>query len=185
MIASETNPNARTLVVGIGSSHGDDQAGWKVIEQLERLQLPGIELRQATVPHDIVDWLSGNIALHIIDGCLSNDVVNHSEDLPHQRFEMVEDAKGQVSSLRFMDSRQRQSATAIDQPPLPLRSAGSHQIDVFTVLELAACLKRLPKHVVLWAIPGKHFGPGNGITTGCKNAIASCVEHLSQELGHA
>ena len=185
MIASETNPNARTLVVGIGSSHGDDQAGWKVIEQLERLQLPGIELRQATVPHDIVDWLGGNIALHIIDGCLSNDGLNPSDDLPHQRFEMLADAKGQASRLRFMDSRQQLSATAIDQRPNSLRSAGSHQIDVFTVLELAACLKRLPKHVLLWVIPGQHFGPGNSITVGCENAIASCVEHLSRELSHA
>lgn len=185
MIASETNQNARTLVVGIGSSHGDDQAGWKVIEQLERLQLPGIELRQATVPHDIVDWLGGKLALHIIDGCLNNDCVNPSNDLTHQRFEMVEDAKDKMSRLQFMDSRQRPSAIAIDQRPIPLRSAGSHQIDVFTVLELATCLKRLPRHVVLWAIPGQHFGPGNAITVGCENAIASCVEHLSRELRHA
>lgn len=185
MIASETNHEARTLVVGVGSPHGDDQAGWKVIEQLERLQLPGIELRQASVPHDIVDWLDEQHALHIIDGWLSNVSVGDSDDLIHQRFEMVEDANDLESSLQFIDSRQRQSATAIHQRPIELRSAGSHQIDVFTVLELAACLKRLPKQVVIWAIPGQRFGPRDAITAGCQNAITSCVEQLSQELDHA
>ena len=185
MIASELSQNVGTLVVGIGSSHGDDQAGWKVIGQLERLQLPGIELRRATVPHDLVDWLGEQHTLHIIDVWLCNECVNQCDDLTHRRFEWIEDANDQVSSLQFMDSRQRPPATAIQMRPIELRSAGSHQIDVFTVLELAACLNRLPKQVVLWAIPGQRFGPGSEITAGCENAIASCVEQLSQELGHA
>ena len=185
MIASKTNQNGRTLVVGIGSPHGDDQAGWKVVEQLERLQLPGVELRQASVPHDLVDWLGEQFALHIIDGWLSNECVGHRDGLTHHRFEVVESASDQESSLQWVDSRQRPSATAIHQRPIELRSAGSHQIDVFTVLELAACLKRLPKHVVLWAVSGQRFGPGNTITSDCENAISSCVEQLSKELGHA
>ncbi len=172
-----------TLAVGFGSPHGDDQAGWKVINQLEHLKLPGIKLRQATVPHDFVDWLDEQNSLHLVDGCITNG--RDSDNLNYQRFELVEDANQCDSRLRFTNSSQHPSATAVFERPIQLRSAGSHQIDLFTVLELAACLGRLPKHVVLWAIPGQQFSPGNAVSDSCESAIANCVERLAKELGHA
>ena len=45
------------LVVAIGSPHGDDRAGWTAIELLQSRNLDNVELRQAKVPHDLVNWI--------------------------------------------------------------------------------------------------------------------------------
>jgi Ni,Fe-hydrogenase maturation factor len=178
------NVRDKTLVVGIGSPHGDDQAGWKVIEQLELRRLPGVELRRAAVPHDLIDWIGEHTELHIIDGCATSDRAGHSEGQCHERFAMVGDATGGVRSLQFKDSRRATSFTTSLERPLQLRSVGSHHIDVFAVLELAACLDLLPEAVVVWAIPGEQFSPCAGLTILCERAISSCVEQLSRELDH-
>jgi hydrogenase maturation protease len=179
------NVRNKTLVVGIGSPHGDDQAGWKVVEQLELRPLPGVEFRRAAVPHDLIDWIGEHMALHIIDGCANSDRAGHSDGQCHERFAMVEDAKGGVLSLQFKDSKPTASGTTTLERPLQLRSVGSHHIDMFAVLELAACLELLPESVVVWAIPGEQFGPGSGLTNLCQRAINSCVEQLSRELEHS
>jgi Ni,Fe-hydrogenase maturation factor len=184
IVASATKKGVGTLIVGIGSPHGDDQAGWKVIERLEPLQWqwPSVELRQATVPHDLIDWLEGKATLHLIDGCICNGHVSDGDNLPYQRFEWVEDAIDLESSLRFEDTEQRPLATTVLERRIELRSGGSHQIDALSVLELAACLHRLPKQVVIWAIPGKGFGPGKVLTESCEHAMASCIVRLTEEL---
>lgn len=179
------NVRDKTLVVGIGSPHGDDQAGWKVIEQLELRRLPGVELRRAAVPHDLIDWIGEHSELHIIDGCANSDRAGHSDGQGHERFSMVGDAHGGVRSLQFKDSKQVASATTTLERPLQLRSVGSHQIDVFAVLKLAACLDLLPESVVVWAIPGEQFSPYTVLTALCERAINGCVEQLSRELEHA
>ena len=175
----------RTLVVGLGSSHGDDQAGWKVIEQLELIQLPGVELRRANVPHDIVDWLDGQGTLHLIDACVNEAFSEKRKGNTHRRFEMVKGNGDSKPYFHFRDSSPQCSTMLSIDRPENLRSAGSHQIDSFAVLELASCLKRLPKHVLIWCIPGNHFAPGDTITTDCEAAISSCVVQLSQDLGNA
>ncbi len=185
MKASAKKQSIGTLVVGLGSPHGDDQAGWKVIERLVELQLRGVELRQATVPHDLIDWLEGQTAMHLIDGCVCNGLASDNHDLTHQRFEVVEVSDAFRKSLRLEGSKQRPSAMATIERPIELRSGGSHQIDAFSVLALAECLNRLPKQVVLWAIPGERFEPGEAITAACANAISSCVSELVEELSHA
>lgn len=169
----------RILVVGIGSPHGDDQAGWRVIEQLERKNLPYVELRKASVPHDVVDWVDCQQTLHVIDACEAN--ANASETSAHRRFEMIEEASGTEPNRYFRESSPHSSSTSIARP-IGLRSAGSHQIDALTVLELVACLNRLPKKVFVWTIPGQLFAPCESPTARCEAAIASCVEQLSTEL---
>ncbi len=181
----DTNQNAKTLVVGIGSSHGDDQAGWKVIEQLELLGLPDVELRQATVPHDLIDWIGEHVALHIIDGCVYSDPASQGRDPSPVRLTMVKDAKDCLKSSEVKSDGQESSFSTNLEPPIKLRSLGTHHIDVFAVLELAACLNRLPKKVIVWAVPGKEFHPCTRLTAHCGQAIDSCVQRLSEELWHA
>jgi hydrogenase maturation protease len=58
----------QTLVVGIGSPHGDDQAGWLVAVKLAARQT-AITVRRAQVPVDLLDWLDGVERLIVCDAC--------------------------------------------------------------------------------------------------------------------
>ena len=60
-----------TLIVGVGSSHGDDQFGWRVAEQLaERVKNDlGITIRLALSPTEILGWLEGSRRLIVCDAC--------------------------------------------------------------------------------------------------------------------
>ena len=58
----------QTLVVGIGSPHGDDQAGWLVADKLVA-QRPALTVRRAQVPADLLDWLDGVERLIVCDAC--------------------------------------------------------------------------------------------------------------------
>lgn len=58
---------SRTLVIGIGSPHGDDQAGWLVAERIARDHHAAV--RQALSPADVLDWLQDVDRLIICDAC--------------------------------------------------------------------------------------------------------------------
>ena len=77
------------LVAGLGSAHGDDQAGWLVAEQVlkklsgtleaseeqdktlmsesSRHLFQHVIVRRAMIPLDVLDWLEGVSILHVCD----------------------------------------------------------------------------------------------------------------------
>jgi len=57
------------LIVGIGSDHGDDQAGWLVVDALAPHVAPRSTARKAKAPLDLLDWLEGVRWLAICDAC--------------------------------------------------------------------------------------------------------------------
>lgn len=131
------------LVVGIGSPHGDDRAGWEVVERLSALDLQCApnRFRKAAVPHDALDWFDPQTTTHVVDA-----IAVHSDRL--LRFELIRDPQGDLQTL-LTDQDQRRHAVAFPA----LRSHSTHQFDLRSVLELAAALNTLPRHIVLWAIP--------------------------------
>ena len=59
-----------TLVVGIGSPYGDDQAGWIIVQQLRNLHnSTHSTIRQAAAPANVLDWLDKVERLIICDAC--------------------------------------------------------------------------------------------------------------------
>ena len=174
------------LIVGIGSAHGDDQAGWKAIELLEQLNLKGVDLRKASVPHDLIDWLDEIFILHIVDSCTAaSDCSGPSRYIVEQGVSSHSPSFAEENEARLgillVDSNLMSLEKKLVEPTLQLRSAGSHQLDVLTILELARTLRRLPPKIVLWAIPGTHFCPGELVSEECTSAIAKCVSQLSEE----
>jgi hydrogenase maturation protease len=143
----------QNLVVGIGSAHGDDQAGWQVIDLLARRPLASVQLRKASVPHDMLDWIEHAAALHIVDACDS------------------------VAQLQQLDV-----STAQATPVMRTRSASSHQLGIDGVLALARSLGILPPRVVLWAIPGREFPPGGNLRQECAAQVEHCVDQLQRWL---
>lgn len=62
---------SRILLVGLGSPHGDDQIGWKVVEQMDNV--PGdVEARVLREPTALWDHLGRCQRLVVIDACQSD-----------------------------------------------------------------------------------------------------------------
>ncbi|MEZ6133483.1 MAG: hydrogenase maturation protease [Pirellulaceae bacterium] len=166
------------LVIGIGSPHGDDRAGWEVIDHLEnRVSKPTerpLLLYKAAVPHDILDWLHRDVQLHIIDAC-------SSVDRSVARFEIVQD---ESSGLQVRST----TATSVSQASIVLkylRSNSSHQFDLLSTLQLAAVLGSLPPRIVLWTIPMITTEKTADLSPQSLEYIAVCAVRIRQELCHA
>ncbi len=141
--AAMTIPWPPPLVIGIGSPHGDDRAGWEVVERLSALDLSCSphRLRKAAVPHDALDWFDPQTPTHVVDA-----IASQSDRL--LRFELARDSQGDLQTLL---TDQDEGPRSVAFPAL--RSHSTHQFDLRSVLELAAALNTLPQCIVLWAIP--------------------------------
>ncbi len=110
---------ARPLVVGIGSPHGDDQAGWLLIERLSSQVSSQVRLRTASVPHNLIDWSDDCDALYIIDACDDSETVMRIELSDENSTAKIDrpDTLPEFPSIRNRQddrarSRTRQSATS-------------------------------------------------------------------------
>jgi Ni,Fe-hydrogenase maturation factor len=57
------------FVIGLGSHHGDDQAGWLVIDQLRERGFPSTRLARLCHPADLLDVIEGEAFFVICDAC--------------------------------------------------------------------------------------------------------------------
>lgn len=174
------NTADRILVVGLGSPHGDDQAGWMAIDRLQTKPLRGVQLVRLALPHDLLDRLDRIDALHVIDAAESSEGQFTSLCV---RFEATNISEGVALSWQSTNYYNHDAAIANLVRPKGLRSAGSHQVDVLTVLDLAACLRQLPQRVVLWTIPGSRFESITGVSKECARMIDRCVAAMLANLG--
>lgn len=125
----------RTLLVGIGSPHGDDRAGWLIAEAMRKSALPNLEIRQAAAPSDLLDWLGNLDRLIVCDACQSSASSGQSN--------------GGEPALHHWLWPSSQLAR--------LRSASSHTIGLPATLELAERLRILPAKTDLFGLEGVRF----------------------------
>lgn len=120
------------LVIGIGSSHGDDQAGWLMIEHLQTLGYPQAQSRMAKHPADVLDDMSSTTPLWICDACSTNEPAGtiHHWIWPTDRL-------------------------------ADLQTAGTHDLSLPQVLELSQKLAQCPDGVEIWGISGKDWSPAS------------------------
>jgi Ni,Fe-hydrogenase maturation factor len=165
-----------SLVIGIGSPHGDDRAGWEVVGQLEELCKEqcdaSVVLRKAAVPHDILDWLNRDTPTHIIDA-------SSTVDSTVRRYEVF-----QVGGLCF-SSTDSEDSTKINVATDRLRSSSSHQFDLLSTLQLAAVLGNLPPRIVLWTIPIVTTEKNADLNVATIGHVADCATRISRELFNA
>lgn len=156
-------------VVGVGSFHGDDQAGWQVIDLLSQLpMLEQVSLHKAAVPHDLLDWLDSTTTLHIVDACSQRLPGVHRLDLSHAL---------------------QPTTTAQHSDPLvacfaSLRSQSSHHFDLLSVLQIAAALGTLPPHIRLWTIAIESAERNATLSLAAQQRAAECTRMIYQELMH-
>lgn len=174
----------RVLVVGIGSSHGDDQAGWQVIRQLKEWLLtdsnarpaPGstsdvfehsgqqLELRQAQAPTDLLNWIDGQEILHIVDACEFPDAQEA------HTFEFISVTRHTSESLWHEVLETGRTL------------GGSHGFDILNVLDLTCHLGTQPERVRFWLVPGTSFEPSEDISEAARHASHQTAERLCEFL---
>ncbi len=163
------NDNCRTLLVGFGSPHGDDQVGWAVADSVvthDRLR-SHVDVRKAAVPLDLLDWLEGVRRLHVCDAY-------HDPSLPGamRRWEWTAETETSKPADMFREF-------------VRLRCGGSHGFGLIETLDLAASLERLPRQIVVWGTAGSNFASGAPISTAIRQALPDIVDTIVNELDHA
>ena len=117
-----------TKVIGIGSHHGDDVAGWVVADRLRHranLTAEVVLIRDAA---SMLDHLPGCDRLILIDSCISGDT------------------PGAVKRLEWPGAR------------LQTRwGTSTHGLSVCDALQLAEQLGRCPKEIVIFGIEAESF----------------------------
>ncbi|NND98060.1 MAG: hydrogenase maturation protease [Pirellulaceae bacterium] len=114
-----------TLIVGIGSPFGDDQAGWRVAALLaDHLHQDHCNVRQAKSPIEIFDWLDRDyVRLILCDACRGSGTA------------------GQISRFDWPSDSMSES-----------KWSGTHDFSLVATLQLAERLGRLPERVIVWSI---------------------------------
>ena len=145
---------ARTLVVGIGSPHGDDQAGWRVVDRLAAdLDDESIAVRRATSPVHLLDWLEHIDRLILCDACRG---------------------LGQVGELRRWEWPNSELAEGA--------WSGTHDLSLTAALQLAERLGRLPQDVVIWSVEAASGDPLSGLSPPVTTVLPQLVSHLANEI---
>lgn len=143
----------RTLAVGIGSPHGDDQIGWAVMRELA-LMLPGdVGVKTAIQPAELLNWLQDVDQLIICDACQADGVT------------------GEIHRWQWPT---KSIATC--------KHAGSHDLSLPFVLSLADRLGKLPQRVVVWGIELGDASPGAPLSDAVRSAIPKLVQLLIEDL---
>lgn len=145
----------RTMVIGIGSRHGDDQAGLLVADALaERLAAtPAITIRKAATPADLLAFLETVDRLVVCDAVKSGERV------------------GRLVRLEWPDARIAR-----------VRSLGSHDLSLAEALELADQLGLLPPSVVVWGIEAAGAIPNSPPCAEVLAAVGAVGGEIEREL---
>ncbi|HVC94718.1 MAG TPA: hydrogenase maturation protease [Pirellulales bacterium] len=122
----------RTLIVGLGSPHGDDQLGWRVTERLAlELASSDVDVRTARSAGDLLDWLDGLERLIVCDAC---------------------ENQGSPGTLHCWNWPAAELCLA--------RASSSHDLGLASTLALADELGRLPGEVTIVAVEEKQHLTG-------------------------
>lgn len=194
---SDELPEAVPLVVGIGSSHGDDRAGWAAVDALADLVGNRSILRKAAVPIDMLNWLNNVHELHIVDVCQIDGDTRTLQPVYRWDWSVLPAAIGNstqheaqpiaaLQTAKLPPSDRRVDVDARPQPePIQSTADSSHSFDVLSVLHLAQQLGQLPERVILWAIPGTCFDAAAELSQQICGWLPDVAQQISAELRDA
>ena len=145
----------RCAVIGIGSSHGEDQVGWLVVESLQQILGEQDCIDYVLCDRTVFDWMS----LKQMEQCLFVDAV-------------VSGAKPGTLHQIDLNSGQTES----------FRSASTHGISLLDAVALARCLGQFPENAMLYGIEIGQWQPQKALSTDVRQAIPHCVSLLKRAL---
>jgi hydrogenase maturation protease len=145
------------LVVGVGNElRGDDGAGVQVARRLpDAANAGGFEVREHQgEPTELLDAWQGRDAVVLVDTMQSGDP---------------------PGTIRRLDASSR---------PLPVPLSGSSSTHAFTLgdtIELGRALHRLPERVIVFAVEGRTFEAGAGLSSELEAILAVLAEVVLRE----
>lgn len=144
----------KTLVVGLGSPHGDDQAGWMVVDLLSsNLEESETILRKANSPAQLLNWLGGSERLVICDACTGLGAI------------------GDIKRWEWPAAEILQASWS-----------GTHDLSLPDVLRVAEGLDQLPPNVVVRAIEIREHNPFAMISRELKLALPTLTNAVRADM---
>lgn len=141
--------NGRTLLVGIGSPHGDDRVGWLVAQEVAARSSRGLEVRPASHPAELLDWLDNVERLIICDAIDCH--------WPAGDWRTWIWPNSEIMAAHFW---------------------GSHDFSLVDALSLAEGLGRLPGRVELWVVSIDGAQPLTGVSRAVAQAVPRIAEEI-------
>ena len=145
--------NIPTLVVGVGSDHGDDQIGWTVARSLLQRLRQDCEIRLARSPSDLLGWLEGRERLVLCDAC-------RGKGPPGTVYRWPWPCSG-FSEVGW---------------------SGTHDLALTAVLALAEQFGWLPRTVVIWGIDVTPSESSADHSRLCAQAVARVADGIEADL---
>jgi len=145
------NTPRHILIVGIGSPHGDDQAGWLVADalqlSLDQFHGPDISccVKKAVVPLDLLHWLENVDELILCDACQSDASAGSI-----RQFQLTETPSGLLKN------------NLPDSDACSMRA--THGFGLIQALQLIQITTGQLPDTTLWVISGTSFSPGSEIS---------------------
>ncbi|NIL97320.1 MAG: hydrogenase maturation protease [Planctomycetales bacterium] len=140
-------------IIAVGSWHGDDQVGWRLIERLRSGRGMNASLITLSDPFRLLDHIENCHRLVVVDACAGGG------------------QPGTVTRLEWPDER------------IAVRHAHStHGLSVADALRLAEQTHGLPAEVVLFGIELAQCGPGQELSDVVAHALDQLEEQIMVEL---
>ncbi|MFH5804320.1 hydrogenase maturation protease [Alienimonas sp. DA493] len=141
-----------TLAIGLGSAHGDDRAGWLLVERLAE-RVPGLAVQQARHPLNLLDWLDGVERLILCDAA---------------------EPAGRPGRVRRFVWPAPELAER--------RTRDTHGVSLPAVLALAAEMQTLPAQVEIWTVEASRCEPTADPSPPVVAAVAAAAERIRRSL---
>lgn len=155
--ATDPESSAAVLVVGLGNDlRGDDAAGIEVALRLRQSRArPGIRISvHPGDPAELLELWAGTKAAVLVD-CMRSGAP--------------------AGTIRRFDAGHR---------PLPAQRRGSTSSHVFALMdtiELGRALQRLPPHLLVYAVEGRRFEAGSGLSPQVEMALGGLADAVWRE----
>jgi hydrogenase maturation protease len=142
-----------TLIVGIGSPHGDDQIGWAVVDRLRPRLCAGAAAHKSTGGTDLLELLEGKDRAILVDASAPS---------------------GDPGTVRRFDWPSAElEATSL---------LSSHGIGLVEILRLAEVLGRLPTHVTIYAVEAHEIMPGKALGWLARLSVNTVIESIEGQI---
>jgi len=145
--------NCSVWLVGLGSDHGDDRAGWDVIAHLRNSVPDCVRVEAISDPFALATIPPGCELLIVVDGSRGLGLPGslHQFEWPHPRLIVAD-------------------------------GVSSHGLGVVDALQLAEALGRLPRRTIILAIEGEAGQPCEGLSPAVQAVIPDAAVRVMAEI---
>jgi hydrogenase maturation protease len=142
----------QACVIGLGSQHGSDCAGWEVVARLKSFHSPWLSLQSTSDPLSLLDISPECKLLIVVDASIGSG------------------SPGVVQRFVWPDSRLLETG-----------GVSSHGLGLVSALQLAGTLGKLPSRVIVFAIEAESGEPGSKLDPAVEAAIPKVAAMILAE----